>query len=278
MRNITGKIIGTLAAAIDFIYTPGGTPIAKLLIAGELNKQRADTGETVNLPFYLSVTMIGKGAENLMERRYEPGDVLCVTGQPQYESWKNDVGVQRSNVTMRALNVEKVSGEFETTTDKGDFIRLAGGVNSFSFIGNLSDDAVVGATPSGDAVCNYRLGVNESFKDGRGQQIERTHWFDYTAWREEAEAMQGAVKGQPVMVLDASLLRNTYTDKDGNEVAKRYFEVTQHALLLKRPAREGAREGAPVRSQPTVRPAPETPYIPVQSAGAGLDVDSDPAW
>ena len=276
MRNITGKIIGTLAAAIDFLYTPSGTPIAKFLIAGELNKQRADTGESVNLPFYLSVTMIGKGAENLMERRYEPGDTLVVTGRPQYETWKNSVGVARSTVTMRALNVEKVAGEFETITDKGDFIRLAGGVNSFSFIGHLTDDAVINTTPSGDKVCNYRLGVNESFKDGRGQVVERTHWFDCTAWRELAEAMEGAVKGQPIMVLDASLLRNTYTDKEGNEVAKRYFEVNQHAALTKR----AAREGAPVRGQSVSRPAPKAPYIPDAEPArtGGLEIDTEPAW
>ena len=274
MRNLATKIIGTLASALELVYTPGGTPIAKFIVAGSLKQHRADTGEEISLPFYTNVSMLGKGAENLAERKLKPGDAIVVTGVPQYEVWKNEAGVQRSTVTVRALNVDQVAGQFDTITDKGNFIRMDGGVNSHSFIGHLTADVVVKKTPSGDSVCNYRVGVSDNYTDRNGKLITRTHFFDCTAWRDQADAMTGAVKGQPIMVLEAALMRNSYVDKEGVTVNRRYFEVHETAVLLNRPKLEGAKGAARV-----AQAAPEVQYIPDDvPAEAFLPGSDEPAF
>ncbi|WP_407542922.1 single-stranded DNA-binding protein (plasmid) [Deinococcus radiomollis] len=274
MRNLKSIVLGALASTLELVYSPNGTAIAKFIVAGSVPQVRADTGEVINIPFYTNVSLLGKGAENLAERKLQPGDAILVTGVPQYESWKNEVGVQRSTVSVRALNVEKVEGEFETVTDKGNFIRMIGGVNSHSFIGHLTADVVVKQTPSGDAVCNYRVGVSDNYNDRQGKLQERTHWFDCTAWREQAEAMAGAKKGQPVMVIEGALSRNSYVDKEGVTVNRRYFEVHSGALLVNRPKNENAvaaRKGA-------AAPAPEVQYIPDDAPTDFIPGADEPAF
>jgi single-strand DNA-binding protein len=271
MRNLKSIVLGTLASALELVYTPGGTAIAKFIVAGSITQFRADTGEEINVPFYTNASLLGKGAENLAERKLQPGDAVLVTGVPQYESWKNEAGVQRSTVSVRALNVEQVAGEFETITDKGNFIRMIGGVNSHSFIGHLTADVVVKKTPSGDDVCNYRVGVSDNYTDRQGKLIERTHWFDCTAWRDQALAMEGAKKGQPVMVLEGALMRNSYVDKEGVTVNRRYFEVHEGALLLSRPKVEGA-------ARSTKAPAAEVQYIPDDAPESFIPGAEEPAF
>ncbi|GGR09678.1 single-stranded DNA-binding protein [Deinococcus ruber] len=280
MRNLNIVLLGALASALDLRYTPSGTPIAEFTIAGELTRARHDTGEAIQLPFYVQCSVVGKSAENLAERNYQPGDVLMVTGEPQYEAWKNAVGVQRSTVRVRALNVERVAGDFETVTDKGGFLRMVGGVNSATIIGHLTDDVKVTVTPSGDKVVNYRVGVNDSYT-ARGETVERTHWFDCTAWREQAEALEGMKKGEPVLVLDAALSRDTYPDKNGETVNRRYFEVTQNIALLNRPVKEGqARRAASApKRQPQPAAPQEAPYVPdIEPAAAAPSLPTDAPW
>jgi single-strand DNA-binding protein len=274
MRNLKSIVLGTLASALELVYSPNGTAIAKFIVAGSVTQFRADTGEEISIPFYTNVSLLGKGAENLAERMLKPGDAILVTGVPQYESWKNEAGVQRSTVSVRALNVEQVAGDFETVTDKGNFIRMVGGVNSHSFIGHLTADVVVKHTPSGDAVCNYRVGVSDNYTDRQGKLQERTHWFDCTAWRDEALAMEGAKKGQPVMVLEGALMRNSYVDKEGVTVNRRYFEVHAGALLVNRPKVEGAARTA--KAAPATEP--EVQYIPDDAPTGFIPGEDEPAF
>ena len=68
-------------------------------------------------------------------------------------------------------------------------------------VGNLGADAEMRYTPSGAAVSNFRVAVNERWNNREGQPQEKTTWFRVAVWGKQAEAInQYLVKGKQVLV------------------------------------------------------------------------------
>ncbi len=67
--------------------------------------------------------------------------------------------------------------------------------------GNLGRDPEMRYTPSGQAVTNFSIAVNESFTNNNGEKVKRTIWFRITAWGKQAEICnQYLKKGRMVLV------------------------------------------------------------------------------
>lgn len=67
--------------------------------------------------------------------------------------------------------------------------------------GNLGRDPEMRFTPSGQAVTNFSIAVNESFTNNNGEKVKRTIWFRITAWGKQAEICnQYLKKGRMVLV------------------------------------------------------------------------------
>jgi single-strand DNA-binding protein len=61
------------------------------------------------------------------------------------------------------------------------------GVNRVILIGRAGADAELRYTSNGKAVANFSLAINESFKNGDGEQRERVQWVRCVAWGRPAE-------------------------------------------------------------------------------------------
>ena len=61
------------------------------------------------------------------------------------------------------------------------------GVNKVILIGRTGADAELRYTGNGKAVANFSLAVNESFKNGDGEQREHVEWVRCVAWEKLAE-------------------------------------------------------------------------------------------
>lgn len=86
---------------------------------------------------------------------------------------------------------------------------------STTIVGNLGADAEMRYTPSGTAVSNFRVAVNERWNDRDGQPQEKTTWFRVAVWGKQAEAInQYLVKGRLVLV-EGTVEARAYTAKDG---------------------------------------------------------------
>jgi len=82
-------------------------------------------------------------------------------------------------------------------------------------VGNLGADAEMRYTPSGTAVSNFRVAVNERWTDREGQPQEKTTWFRVAVWGRQAEAInQYLVKGKQVLV-EGTIDASAYTAQDG---------------------------------------------------------------
>lgn len=73
--------------------------------------------------------------------------------------------------------------------------------NHCSFIGRLGKDPETRHTQAGDAVCNFSVAVDESYKGKDGQKVEKTEWVNCVAWRKLGETCgQYLTKGSLVAV------------------------------------------------------------------------------
>jgi len=96
---------------------------------------------------------------------------------------------------------------------------MAGSVNKVILIGHLGSDPEVRFTPGGQAVANFNIATNESWKDKNGQDQDRTEWHRIVVWGKLAELCKEYLsKGRQVYV-EGRLQTREWSDKEG---VKRY--------------------------------------------------------
>lgn len=98
-------------------------------------------------------------------------------------------------------------------------------------VGYLAGDAEMRYTPSGTAVTNFSIPVDDRWTDREGQQQERTTWFRVAVWGRQAEAIQQyLVKGKQVLV-EGSVDASAYTAQDGTPRARLDLRARNVRLL-----------------------------------------------
>jgi single-strand DNA-binding protein len=104
-------------------------------------------------------------------------------------------------------------------------------MNVVAIAGHLGSDPDIRYTPSGTAVANLSLAVNEFFKDGQGESQKRTHWFRATAFGRTAEiAGEYLHKGSKVGI-SGQLVSREWQDGQGNNRRSVEIRVRQLELL-----------------------------------------------
>ncbi len=102
--------------------------------------------------------------------------------------------------------------------------------NRVQLIGNLGQTPVVKNLENGKKVVRMNIAINETYKNGKGENMNDTYWHTIVAWGKTAEiAEKFLVKGSEVAI-DGKLVSRSYTTEDGQ---KRYItEVVASELLL----------------------------------------------
>jgi single-strand DNA-binding protein len=73
--------------------------------------------------------------------------------------------------------------------------------HTFIFVGNLGRDPEMRYTPSGQAVTNFPVAINDNYTNSNGEKIERTIWVRVSTWGKQAETCnQYLKKGRKVLV------------------------------------------------------------------------------
>ncbi|MHB8510851.1 MAG: single-stranded DNA-binding protein [Actinomycetota bacterium] len=87
--------------------------------------------------------------------------------------------------------------------------------NSVSIVGNLTDDPELRYTPQGSAVANFRIAVNNRFKDQAGNwQDGETSYFKVNVWRQLAENVaESLTRGTRVLVTGRLKMRQWETQE-----------------------------------------------------------------
>jgi single-strand DNA-binding protein len=92
--------------------------------------------------------------------------------------------------------------------------------NRVILMGNLTRDPELRYIPSGTAVSDIGLAVNDRRKGPNGDWIEETTFVDVTLWGRQAEiANEYLTKGSPVLI-EGRLKLDSWQDKDGQKRSK----------------------------------------------------------
>ena len=115
--------------------------------------------------------------------------------------------------------------------------------NRVVLMGNVTRDVEVRYLPSGAAVCELTLAVNDRRKNPQGNWVNEASFFDVTLWNRTAEiAGEYLQKGAPVLI-EGKLRQESWTQEDGQKRSK--LKVIADRLVLLSSRNGGGASGAP---------------------------------
>ena len=103
-------------------------------------------------------------------------------------------------------------------------------LNKVTLIGRLGRDPEVRYMPNGDAVCNFSLATDESWKDKNGQRQTKTEWHNVIMYRRLAEIAGQYLKKGSQVYLEGRIQSRKYTDKNG--VERTAYEIICHEMKM----------------------------------------------
>ena len=103
-------------------------------------------------------------------------------------------------------------------------------LNKATLIGRLGRDPEVRYMPNGDAVCNFSLATDESWKDKNGQWQTKTEWHNVIMYRRLAEIAGQYLKKGSQVYLEGKIQSRKYTDKNG--VERTAYEIVCHEMKM----------------------------------------------
>lgn len=152
-------------------------------------------------------------------------------------------------------------------------------LNKVLLIGNLTKDPEVRFLPSGKAVTEIRLAINNKYKLASGEEREETCFVGVVVWGKQGEACgQYLSKGSPLLV--EGRLQYDEWEKDGQKF-NRLRVVADRTQFIGAPKRSGEYSDTADSAGGDSRPAPSAPRsagrAPVpQEAGPAGDDDNLP--
>ena len=130
-------------------------------------------------------------------------------------------------------------------------------LNKVHLIGRLGRAPETRYLTNGDAVCNFSLATDESWKDKNGQKQEHTEWHAITLYRRLAEIAGQYLKKGSLIYLEGKIQSRKYTDKQGVERTA-YDIVCSEMKML-----GGKAEGAERQNTPPLPPAQQQTAAPM---------------
>jgi single-strand DNA-binding protein len=149
-------------------------------------------------------------------------------------------------------------------------------LNKMMIIGNLGADPELRYTPSGKAVTNLRVAVNDRSRGPDGEWVEETMWIRVEVWDQAAERAAEQLRKGNKIYAEGQLRAREYEGNDGQRRTSLELRFARIQNLERRAREEGSftPSEAGVGAEPAVarpRGAPSR-----SAAGDEMDVDDIP--
>lgn len=102
--------------------------------------------------------------------------------------------------------------------------------NSVQLIGNLGQDPEIVQLENGTKLAKFSLATNDSYKNEKGDRVERTEWHNVVAWGKVADIIEIYTTKGKMIALQGKLRTSSYEDKDG--IKRRNTEIVLNEVLL----------------------------------------------
>lgn len=102
--------------------------------------------------------------------------------------------------------------------------------NKVQLIGRVGQAPEIKNLENGKKLAKFSIATNESFKNDKGEKVEKTDWHNIVAWGKTAEIIEQYVDKGKELAIEGKLTTRSWEDKDGN---KRYItEVVCNEMLM----------------------------------------------
>jgi single-strand DNA-binding protein len=115
-------------------------------------------------------------------------------------------------------------------------------VNKVILVGRLGRDPETRYTGGGQAVANFSLATDESYKDRNGERQKRTEWHKIVVWGKQAEIAQQYLKKGSLIFIEGRIQSREWQDKEGQK--RTSFEIVANNFRMLGGRAESAAAGA----------------------------------
>ena len=117
-------------------------------------------------------------------------------------------------------------------------------LNKMMIIGNLGADPELRYTPSGKAVTNLRVAVNDRSRGADGEWIEETMWIGVEVWEQQAERLAEQLRKGNKIYAEGQLRAREYEARDGQKRTALELRFARVVNLERRNREEGSFAGS----------------------------------
>lgn len=115
-------------------------------------------------------------------------------------------------------------------------------VNKAILVGRLGRDPETRYTSGGQAVCNFSVATDETYKDRNGERQKRTEWHKIVVWGKQAEIAQQYLRKGSLLFVEGRIQTRQWDDKEGQKRTSTEIVATNFRMLGGRG--DGAAAGA----------------------------------
>ena len=115
-------------------------------------------------------------------------------------------------------------------------------VNKVILVGRLGRDPETRYTGGGQAVANFSVATDESYKDKNGERQKRTEWHKIVVWGKQAEIAQQYLKKGSLIFIEGRIQSREGQDKEGQK--RTSFEIVASNFRMLGGRADGAAAGA----------------------------------
>ena len=123
-------------------------------------------------------------------------------------------------------------------------------VNKVILVGRLGRDPETRYTGGGQAVANFSVATDETYKDKNGERQKRTEWHKIVVWGKQAEIAQQYLKKGSLIFIEGRIQSREWQDKEGQKRTSFEIVATNFRMLGGRSDGGAGAGGGGARSAP----------------------------
>jgi single-strand DNA-binding protein len=104
-------------------------------------------------------------------------------------------------------------------------------VNKVILVGRLGRDPETRYTGGGQAVANFSVATDETYKDKNGERQKRTEWHKIVVWGKQAEIAQQYLKKGSLIFIEGRIQSREWQDKEGQKRTSFEIVATNFRML-----------------------------------------------
>ena len=116
-------------------------------------------------------------------------------------------------------------------------------INNVTLIGNLTKDVELKYTPANQAVAQFTLAVNRTFKNANGER--ETDFINVVIWRQSAENFAKWVKKGALIGITGRIQTRNYENQQGQRVYVTEIIAENFQMLESRNQQQGQQQAQP---------------------------------